>query len=82
MEIFTRKSVSSPATSSSPPARANVKESSAFLDELNSANSVEQRARVAHKPKPSTSGTSLSFINPLEIDLCSRYISLAYEVMI
>eukprot|EP00066_Takifugu_rubripes_P022557 XP_011611823.1 PREDICTED: protein MCM10 homolog [Takifugu rubripes] len=44
------------ATSSSPPARANVKESSAFLEELNSANSFKHGARVAHKPKPSTSG--------------------------
>lgn len=79
MEVFIRKSVSFPATSSSPPAGANVKESSAFLEELNSANSFKHGARVAHKPKPSTSGNILYFINPLEIDLCLRYIYfLAY----
>lgn len=51
-----KKSVSFAAASSSPPARAKVKESSAFLDDLNSATSFKPRARVAHQPKPSTSG--------------------------
>uniref|UniRef100_H3CN65 Protein MCM10 homolog n=1 Tax=Tetraodon nigroviridis TaxID=99883 RepID=H3CN65_TETNG len=37
-------------------AKGPVKESSVFLDELNTANSFKHKARVAHKPKPSTSG--------------------------
>lgn len=61
LALCLKKSLFFSVTSSQSSMRETVKESSVFVDELNTANSFKLKARVAHKPKPSTSGNFLFF---------------------
>lgn len=62
-----KKSVFFSATSSRP----SIRESSGFVDELNTANSFKHKARVAHQPKPSAPGNFLHCIDLFEIVMFS-----------
>lgn len=84
--VFKKKSVFFSATSSAPSSRGTVKESSVFVDELNTANSFKHKARVAHTPKCSPPGNYFCVFFSLHWPTWNSYVprkpSLAHKVMI